>query len=337
MITENKVIVIAEAGVNHNGSVELAKQLIDVAVEAEADFVKFQSFKTENVVVRNAEKAEYQKQSSGSEETQFEMIKKLELDVAAHRELVSYCKQTKIQFLSTPFDMDSIALLDDLGLKIFKIPSGEITNLPHLRAIGSLKKEIILSTGISNLDEISQALDILVDSGTSKENITVLHANTEYPTPYEHANLRAMKTIGDRFDIKIGYSDHTLGIEVPFAAVGMGATVIEKHFTLDKTMEGPDHGASLEPHELIAMVRGIRNLERALGNGIKQPSPSEIKNINIVRRSIVALKSINKGEVFSNDNLTSKRPEGGISPMRWDEIIGKIAQKNYELDSLIEE
>jgi len=329
------VFIIAEAGVNHNGSVELAKKLIDVACEAGVDAVKFQTFKTENLVSKNAEKADYQKETTDSEESQFDMIKKLELDVDTHYELISYCNDKNIMFLSTPFDLDSIDLLNNLELKIFKIPSGEITNLPYLRKIGSLKREVILSTGMADLGEIEDALDILICAGTKKENITLLHANTMYPTPMEDVNLRAMNTIGNSFDIAYGYSDHTLGIEVDIAAVAMGASVIEKHFTLDKTMDGPDHKASLEPDELKEMVKAIRNIELALGSSIKKPSKSEKPNIKIARKSIVVKSEIKKGDLLSEDNLAIKRPGSGISPMRWDEIINTIATKNYRVDELI--
>lgn len=331
----NKVFIIAEAGVNHNGSIELAKKLIDVAVEAGVDSVKFQTFKAENLVSRNAQKADYQKQTTDKEESQFDMIKKLELDVATHKELISYCKTKNIMFLSTPFDHDSIELLNDLGLEIFKIPSGEITNLPYLRHIGKLNKKVILSTGMADIGEIEDAMDILMAAGTKKENITVLHANTEYPTPYEDVNLKAMLTIGNTFDVAFGYSDHTLGIEVPTATVALGASCIEKHFTLDKTMEGPDHKASLEPDELKDMVKAIRNIEKALGSSVKKPSPSETKNKSIARKSIVAKTDIKKGDILSEDNLAIKRPANGISPMRWDEIIGTIATKDYKEDDLI--
>lgn len=329
------VFIIAEAGVNHNGSVELAKELINVAVEAGVDAVKFQTFKTENLVSKNADKAEYQKDTTDKSESQFDMIKKLELDLDTHHELISYCNEKNIMFLSTPFDHDSIDMLNDLGLEIFKIPSGEITNLPYLRKIGSLKKEVILSTGMANIDEIEDALDVLITAGTTKENITVLHANTMYPTPMRDVNLRAMLTIGNRFDTAYGYSDHTLGIEVDIAAVAMGATVIEKHFTLDNAMEGPDHKASLEPDELISMVKSIRNIELALGSSVKLPSESEKPNMNIVRKSIVANCEIQKGEIFTESNLAIKRPGSGISPMRWDEIVGISALKDYKKDDLI--
>jgi len=329
------VFIIAEAGVNHNGSVELAKKLIDVASEAGVDAVKFQTFKTENLVSKNAQKADYQKETTDTTESQFDMIKKLELDLTTHHELIGYCKTKNIMFLSTPFDHDSIDMLCDLGLEIFKVPSGEITNLPYLRHIGALNKVVILSTGMADIGEVEDALDVLIDAGTDKNNITVLHANTMYPTPMQDVNLRAMKTIGHTFDIAYGYSDHTLGIEVDVAAVAMGASVIEKHFTLDKTMEGPDHKASLEPDELIAMVKAIRNIELALGSSVKKPSPSEKPNMAIARKSIVANQIIKKGDILSEDNLAIKRPGSGINPMRWDDIIGTVAQKDYFEDELI--
>ena len=330
-----KVFIIAEAGVNHNGCIKTAKKLIDVAAESGVDAVKFQTFKAENLVSKNAQKAEYQKQTTEADESQFEMIKKLELDVDTHKELMDYCASKKILFLSTPFDHDSIDLLDALKLDIFKIPSGEITNFPYLRHIGSLNKQVILSTGMADLGEIEDALDILIAAGTAKDKITILHANTEYPTPMEDVNLKAMQTIAMAFNMDVGYSDHTLGIEVDIAAVAMGAKVIEKHFTLDRTMTGPDHKASLEPDELKAMVQGIRNIEKALGNGIKKPSNSERKNIAIARKSIVATKTIKQGEVINELNLAIKRPGTGISPMRWDETVGSIAQKDYREDELI--
>jgi N,N'-diacetyllegionaminate synthase len=330
------VFIIAEAGVNHNGSIELAKKLIDVAVEAGVDAVKFQTFKAKKLVSKNAQKAHYQKENMNtSDDSQYTMLKKLELDIETHKELISYCNQKNMMFLSTPFDHDSIDLLDSLALEIFKIPSGEITNLPYLQKIGALKKEVILSTGMADLGEIEDALDILIQAGTPKKNITVLHANTMYPTPMEDVNLKAMITIGNAFDVAYGYSDHTLGIEVPIGAVAMGATVIEKHFTLDKTMEGPDHKASLEPYELIAMVKGIRNIEMALGSKIKKPSPSETPNIAIARKSIVANVSIKKGDIFSKENITIKRPAHGISPMRWDEVLDTVASRDYSEDELI--
>jgi len=330
-----KVFIIAEVGVNHNGSIKLAKKLIDVASESGADAVKFQTFKAEKLVSKSAEKADYQKQTTNNSESQFDMIKKLELDLDTHKELISYCKTKNIMFLSTPFDHDSIELLNDLELPIFKIPSGEITNLPYLRHIGKLNKKVILSTGMADIGEIEDALDVLIKSGTKKENIIVLHANTMYPTPMDDVNLKAMVTIGNTFDVAYGYSDHTLGIEVDIAAVALGASCIEKHFTLDKTMEGPDHKASLEPDELKAMVKAIRNIELALGNSVKKPSKSEIPNMQIARKSIVAKIDIKKGEILTEENITIKRPGNGMSPMRWDEIVGTIAIKDYVEDELI--
>lgn len=329
-----KVFIIAEAGVNHNGDIQLAKRLIDEASMAGADAVKFQSFKAEKLVTKDARKAEYQEKTTDIKQNQFQMIKSLELDYGKHMKLIDYCKSKNIMFLSSPFDLESIDLLNDLGLQMFKIPSGEITNLPYLRKIGSLKKKIILSTGMSNLGDIEKALKILEVEGT--KDITVLHCNTEYPTPMEDVNLLAMNTIKDAFKVKAGYSDHTLGIEVPIAAVALGATVIEKHFTLDKSMEGPDHKASLEPKELKKMVESIRNIEKALGDGIKIPSSSETKNINIARKSIVAVKNIKKGEFFTEDNLDIKRPGDGLSPMRWDELIGRKAIRDFKEDELVE-
>lgn len=329
------VFIIAEAGVNHNGDPELAKKMIDVATNSGADAVKFQTFKAEKIVAKTAQKAHYQKQTSDSDESQFAMIKKLELDFTAHKILMSHCQRQNIMFLSTPFDLESIDLLNKLGLGIFKIPSGEITNLPYLEAIGRLDKKIIFSTGMADMSEVEVALNILVKSGTKKENITILHANTEYPTPMVDVNLNAMLTIGKTLDIAYGYSDHTLGIEVDIAAVAMGANVIEKHFTLDKKMPGPDHKASLEPDELKAMVRAIRNIEQAMGNGIKKSSTSELKNKIVVRKSIRASQPIQKGELLDSHNLTVKRPGDGISPMRWYEFIGAKAKKDYQIDELI--
>ena len=331
----NKVFIIAEAGVNHNGDINLAKKLIDKAVEAGVDAIKFQTFRAENLVSKNAKKAKYQVENTGSNESQYEMLKKLELSFRDFEKLKKYCDEKGIMFLSTPFDEESIEFLDKLGLEIFKIPSGEITNLPYLRKIGSLKKRVILSTGMADLGEIEDALDVLIKSGTRKEEITILHANTEYPTPFEDVNLKAMQTIACAFKIDVGYSDHTLGIEVPIAAVAMGAKVIEKHFTLDRTLPGPDHKASLEPDELKAMVKAIRNIEVALGYGIKRPSKSEAKNKVVARKSIVAKRDIKKGEKFTEENITVKRPGNGISPMRWDEIIGKVANRDYKEDEII--
>ena len=333
---KRKAIIIAEAGVNHNGSLELAKQLIDSAKGAGADFVKFQSFKADELVSKVAPKAVYQNMTTNDEETQYEMIKRLELNIESHKILIDYCKLKKIGFLSSAFDLASIDLLNELGLKTFKIPSGEINNLPYLRKLGKLDKNIILSTGMANLGEIESAIKILVNNGTSKEKITVLHCNTEYPTPYEDVNLLAMLTIKNSFGVKVGYSDHTEGIEIPIASVALGAEVIEKHFTLDCNMEGPDHKASLEPGELKEMVRSIRNIEKALGDGIKTPTSSESKNKEIVRKSIVAAIHITKGQVFTEKNLGLKRPGNGISPMLWDNLIGKKASRDFQKDELIE-
>ena len=329
------VFIIAEAGVNHNGSIDLAKKLIDVASAAGADAVKFQTFKAKNLATKSSEKANYQKNTTNQKETQFNMLKKLELSKEMHLELINYSKNKDIKFLSSPFDHDSIELLKDLGLEIFKIPSGEITNLPYLRHIGKLNKKIILSTGMSNIDEVKNALDILFSSGTKKNNITVLHANTEYPTQMEDVNLKAMVIMGKELNVNFGYSDHTLGIEVDIAAVALGASIIEKHFTLNCNMEGPDHKASLEPDQLNKMVISIRNIEKALGNGIKKPSKSELPNIQIVRKSIIAKTKIKKGEILNENNLAVKRPGGGISPMKWDEIIGTKAIKDYNEDELL--
>lgn len=336
IIKKDHVFIIAEAGVNHNGSLDMAVQLIDVAVAAGADAVKFQTFKAEKVIAVNAPKAVYQKETTGTDESQLEMVKKLELDETAHTKLYQYCRHKGIQFLSTPFDLESIDLLDRLGLDIFKIPSGEITNLPYLRKLGALKKRLILSTGMADLGEIEDALNVLTESRTPLENITVLHCNTEYPTPFKDVNLRAMLTIRNAFPgISVGYSDHTNGIEVPIAAVAMGASVIEKHYTLDRNLPGPDHKASLEPDELKAMVQAIHNIEKALGDGIKRPSPSEVKNKPIVRKSLVTNQPIKTGELFSAENITAKRPGTGISPMRWDDVLRQSAQKDYKKDELI--
>jgi len=329
------VLVIAEVGVNHNGSIDLAKKLIDAACSAGADAVKFQTFKAKNLVIKNSPKATYQKKFTNKKETQFNMLKKLELNERMHLKLINYCKKKNIKFISSPFDHESIDLLNNLGLDIFKIPSGEITNLPYLRHIGKLKKKVILSTGMSNIKEVKSALDILIKSGTSKKKITILHTNTEYPTPMRDVNLRAMVAMGKELDVNFGYSDHTLGIEVDIAAVAMGAKCIEKHFTLNRKMKGPDHFASLEPKQFKGMVNAIRNIELALGNRIKKPSNSEIQNLNIVRKSIIAKNKIKKGDLFNEDNLTVKRPGSGISPMRWDKIIGTKARKDYSKDDLI--
>ena len=333
---KDKVFIIAEAGVNHNGDYNLALKMIDEAKKAGADAVKFQTAVPELVMTKSAKMADYQVDNIGKEESQIEMAKKIHLPITDYKSLKEYCDKVGIMFLSTPFDHLSIKELAKLDLEYLKIPSGEITNLPYLREIGKNFKRAILSTGMADIGEIEDALDVLVESGISKDNITILHANTMYPTPMEDVNLRAMVTIGKTFDIKYGYSDHTLGIEVPIAAVAMGASIIEKHFTLDKDMPGPDHKASLEPDELKAMIDAIRNIEIALGSPIKKPSKSEKPNMVIARKSIVAKKDIKKGEKFTKENLTVKRPGNGISPMRWDEVIGKMAQRDYKEDEIIE-
>ncbi|NBA88480.1 N-acetylneuraminate synthase [Emticicia sp. CRIBPO] len=333
---EKKVLIIAEAGVNHNGSMDNARKLIDAAVVAGVDYIKFQTFKADKLVSKKAEKAEYQKKNAFNDETQFEMLKKLELSHEQHLELIAYANQQKIRFLSTPFDLESIDLLVSLGIKTGKVPSGDITNRPYLKKMAESFEDIIISTGMASLEEIGEALDVLLSSGQTKETITVLHCNTEYPTPMRDVNLKAMLQIGSVFDVKTGYSDHTLGIEVPIAAVALGAEVIEKHFTLDKDMEGPDHKASLEPGELTEMVRTIRNIEVALGSGEKKVTESEAKNKDIARKSIVASRRIEKGEVFSDENLTTKRPGDGINPMRWLEVTGKVAERDFAEDEKIE-
>lgn len=333
----NKVLIIAEAGVNHNGSIENAIRLVDAAVDAGVDFVKFQTFKSEKLVSKSAKKADYQVANTGDEaESQFEMLKKLELSHEQHEQLIKYCETKGVQFFSTAFDLESLQYLKDIGLDLVKIPSGEITNLPYLRKAATLFDKVIISTGMATMDEIKDAVQVFLNQGTSKDNISILHCNTEYPTPMEDVNLRAMLHIKKEIGTAVGYSDHTLGIEVPIAAVALGASVIEKHFTLDKKMVGPDHKASLEPLELKAMVSSIRNIEQAMsGSGIKEPSKSELKNKSIARKSIVADKPITKGVIFSEENITVKRPGNGVSPMRWDEIIGTKAIRDFEEDELI--
>lgn len=328
------IFIIAEAGVNHNGSLELAKKLVDAAKYAGADCVKFQTFVSKNIVSKNAVKAEYQKQQTEPEESQQDMLKKLELSFDEFVELNEYCKSKDIEFMSTAFDFDSIDFLYSLDMGTWKIPSGDITNLPYLIKIAKINKPVILSTGMSTMEEIRSAIKALKENGVAK--LTVLHCTTEYPTPFEDVNLRAMNTIKEEFGVKAGYSDHTKGIEVPIAAVALGATVIEKHFTLDRNMEGPDHKASLEPNELKAMVDSIRHIELALGNGMKQPAESEKKNIAVARKSIIASKDIKAGDIFTEENLTVKRPGYGISPMRWFDVIGKVSPRDFEEDELIE-
>lgn len=328
----SRVFIIAEAGVNHNGDIKIAKRLIDAAVGAGADAVKFQTFKAENLVCKTAQKAEYQMKTTNQSETQYDMLKKLELTEQMHKELMEYCMKKNILFLSTPFDVESIKLLSGLGMQTFKIPSGEITNLPYLRETAKQQKKVILSTGMSSMDEVKAAVDVLKDSGA--KDITLLHCNTQYPTPVPDVNLLAMVKMREELGLPVGYSDHTQGIEIPIAAAALGAVVIEKHFTLDKNMEGPDHKASLEPLELKQMVESIRKTELALGNGIKQASESEKTNVEIVRKSIVAAVNIKKGEKYTEKNLTTKRPGNGINPMRWDEIIGMTSDRDYKTDEM---
>ncbi|KJS88807.1 MAG: hypothetical protein JM58_00230 [Peptococcaceae bacterium BICA1-8] len=328
------VYIIAEAGVNHNGSIDFAKKMVDEAKEAGVDCIKFQTFVSKNIVSKNANKAEYQKQQTNANESQLDMLKKLELSFDEFVQLNEYCRKKEIEFLSTAFDFDSIDFLESLNMKRWKIPSGDITNLPFLTKIARLGKPVILSTGMSTMEDIKDAVKTLEENGVG--DITVLHCTTEYPTPYEDVNLSAMKTIQNEFNVPVGYSDHTKGIEIPIAAVSMGATVIEKHFTLDRNMEGPDHKASLEPNELKAMVIAIRNVEVAIGSGEKKPAESERRNMSVARKSIIAKRNILKGEIFTEENLTVKRPGNGISPMRWHEVIGQSAIRDFEEDELIE-
>lgn len=332
----NKVLIIAEAGVNHNGRLDLAKQLIDKAVDAGVDIVKFQTFRSEKLVSRAACLAEYQQRNIGKKgEGQLAMLKKLELSQKEHKVLISYCNEKNISFFSTAFDMESIEYLHSLDIGLWKIPSGEVTNYPYLRKIAQYHEPVILSTGMCELSDIEAAVNVLLDFGVQRDQITILHCNTEYPTPFADVNLKAMLEIGEKFGVQIGYSDHTKGIEVPIAAVALGATVIEKHFTLDRNMEGPDHMASLEPDELKAMVNAIRNIEQALGTGHKIISESERKNLDIARKSIVAACPIKKGETLTEDNLTVKRPGNGISPMRWKDVVGTQAVKDFEEEEII--
>lgn len=330
----NHTLIIAEAGVNHNGSLELAKKLVNAAYESGADIVKFQTAKLSSLVTKTAPTAEYQQENMGQELSQAEMLKKLLLSFDDFRELSQYCKSVGIQFLSTPFDLESIDFLEEIGCPFWKIPSGEITNLPYLERLARTEKPIIMSTGMCTLEEVSDAVDILKQNHAGK--IILLHCTTQYPAPYPEVNLNAMQTLQKEFGFEVGYSDHTKGIEVPVAAVAMGATVIEKHFTLDRNMEGPDHKASLEPDELAAMVRAIRNIELAVGTGEKKPSESEKKNMVIARKSIIASRNIKKGEIFTENNLTTKRPGNGISPMKWYEILGTRASRDFNEDEMIE-
>lgn len=329
-----KTYIIAEAGVNHNGSLEIAKKLVDEAKKAGVDCIKFQTFIAKNLTSKVARKAEYQKKQTDTDENQLDMLKKLELSFDDFIELNEYCKKKDIEFISTAFDFESIEFLEGLDMKVWKISSGDITNLPYLIRVAKLNESVILSTGMSNMEEISSAISVLKNNGA--EDITLLHCTTEYPAPFNDVNLRAMNTMKEAFNVQVGYSDHTTGIEIPIAAVALGATVIEKHFTLDRSMKGPDHKASLEPDELKNMVDAIRNIEVALGNGLKEPAESEKKNMAIARKSIVANMNIKKGETFTEENITVKRPGNGISPMKWYEIIGSKAVRDFEEDELIE-
>ncbi|MBI2968249.1 MAG: N-acetylneuraminate synthase [Bacteroidetes bacterium] len=334
-----KVIIIAEAGVNHNGDIHIAKKLIDAAAKAGADFVKFQTFNARLMVSPAAKKARYQMENMKivKEKGQYDMLRKLELNRDAHKVLITCCKKKKIEFLSSPFDPESVELLRQLGLGVFKIPSGEITNLPLLKKIGKLKKKVILSTGMATMKETGEALKVIISAGTKKENITVLHCNSGYPTPMHDVNLKAMVAIRDKFKIKVGYSDHTMGIEVPVAAAALGAEIIEKHFTLDKKMAGPDHKISLEPDELTAMVKAIRNIEMAMGSGVKKPTQSELKNLNVARKSIHLRCNLNAGHIITEDDLVMKRPGDGISPMEIGKVVGKKIKytlcENHKLNS----
>jgi len=329
------ILIIAEAGVNHNGNVTTAKEMIRVAAKSGADYVKFQTFKAERLATKESKVAHYQRKTESLNDSQFALLKKLELSEADHFELEKSCKEFEIKFLSTAFDIESADFLLRMGQQIFKIPSGEITNLPYLRHIASFNKDIILSTGASNLKEIEEALRQLTNAGTNLEKITVLHCSTSYPAKMSEVNLTAMLNIAREFSVKVGYSDHTMGIEVAIAAAALGAKIIEKHFTLNKNMEGPDHKASLEPVELNEMVRSIRNIEVALGNGLKVATPGELENIDVIRKSIVTKSAVKKGEIFTSENLTCKRPSGGISPMEWDSVVGQVAKRDYEPDEII--
>ena len=329
------ITIIAEIGVNHNGSLDTAKNLIEKASEAGVDIVKFQTFKTENLVTRKAEKARYQKSFERKDETQFEMLKRLELTDSDHQTLIKYCLNQGVQFLSTAFDHTSLSFLARLDMPFFKIPSGEITNLPYLRYISTFNKPIVMSTGMATMNEVEDAMNVILGAGINNSEITLLHCNTEYPTPFKDVNLQAMITMKNKFGVKVGYSDHTIGLDVPIAAAAMGASIIEKHFTLDRGMIGPDHAASIEPKELKKMVLSIRNIEKSIGSGLKKPSKSEKKNIMVSRKSIYAKSGINKGEYFTEENLIAKRPGKGISPMKWDNVIGVKAKKDFKIDDLI--
>lgn len=332
-----QVLVIAEAGVNHNGELDTAKRLVDVAAEAGADLVKFQTFKAEKIASGAAKKARYQMRNEGGTEAnnQLEMLKRLELSKADHAALMDHCSARGIGFFSTAFDIDSLDFLSELGFEQFKVPSGEITNLPYLRRLAGFGRDLIVSTGMASMGDIEAAIEAIEGAGLPRSRITVLHCTTEYPAPFEDVNLRAMNTIGQAFGVQVGYSDHTQGIEVSLAAVALGATVIEKHFTLDRTLPGPDHEASLEPYELTALVQGIRRIEKALGRPEKRPTASEADNVVVARKSIVAARAIVAGELFSDENLTAKRPGTGISPMHWDQVVGYAAPRDFAVDEEI--
>jgi N,N'-diacetyllegionaminate synthase len=332
----NRCLIIAEAGVNHNGDLALAKQLVEAAAQAGADLVKFQTFTADQLATTHAKMAEYQRVNTGELSSQLEMLRHLELSPADHEKLMAHCDSCGIGFFSSAFDLDGLSYLHSIGAQRFKVPSGEITNLPYLRHMASFGMSVILSTGMSNMGEIEEAIDAMEFGGLSRNLLTVLHCNTEYPTPVHDVNLNAMVSIRQAFGVEVGYSDHTLGTEVPIAAVALGAKVIEKHLTLDRSMLGPDHRASLEPTEFAAMVRAIRNIELAMGNGIKRPSNSEKKNIPIARKSLVAIAPIRAGETFSDLNIGAKRPGNGLSPMLWDEVVGRIARRDFAVDELIE-
>ena len=333
----NKIFIIAEAGVNHNGSIDIAHKLVEIAALSGADAVKFQTFNSDSLLTQHAPKARYQQATTNINKSQLDMLRSLELSKESHKKLWQHCKELDISFLSTPFDIASADFLFDLDLTIFKIPSGEITNLPYLRKIGSFGKKVILSTGMSNLGEIEAALTILEDTGTPRSNVTLLHCTTEYPTPVDAVNLNAIATLRNAFPgiAGVGYSDHTRGIHITIAAAALGACVIEKHFTLNRNMEGPDHMASLEPDELKTMITCIRDIEKAMGDGIKRPSQSELPNMAVVRKSLVAACDIRKGDVFTAENMAAKRPGTGVSPMRWDEFLGKIAMHDYKADEFL--
>ena len=335
MIKKDKTVIIAEAGVNHNGNINLALKLVDIAAKSKADYVKFQTYSTEDLVQKKVGLAEYQKKNLKKIFSQYKLLKKFELSVSDHLRIIKRCKEKKIKFLSSPFDLKSIDLLKKLKLNLFKIPSGEITNIPYLRKIGALKKQIILSTGMSNTEEIKKAIETLISSGTKKKNITILHCSSEYPAEKNNLNLLSILLLKKKFNINVGYSDHSLGLQASFTAVALGAKVIEKHFTTNKKLSGPDQKASLSPNELINLVKGIRYIEPTLGNNVKEPYSAELKNLKFIRKFIVAKKKIIKGEKFTGKNVTTKRAIAGIPASKWDWVIGKKAKKNFLYDENI--